>query len=121
MKKYTVPIFTSEYFVTVLLGKREEICKEGAKIAKEPLEKFTKEFNWRGQAHNLLPKWKYPLIIVDWDLPAHIALSTLAHEAIHALDYIVEYLGMQDISGEFIAHGVGEIMRTVTKDILKKK
>ncbi len=121
MKKYIVPIFTSEYYVAVMLGKREEICKEGAKFAEEPLDKFTKEFNWRGQAHNLLPKGKYPLIIVDWDLPAHIAFSTLAHEAVHALDFISNYLGMQDVSGEFVAHGVGEIMRAVTKDILKKK
>lgn len=121
MKKYIVPIFTSEYFVTVLIGKREEICKEGAKIAEETLDKFTKEFNGRGQAQNLLPKWKYPLIIVDWDLPAHIAFSTLAHEAVHALDYISHYLGMEDMSGEFVAHGVAEIMRTVTKDILSKK
>ena len=67
----------------------------------------------------------HPLIVIDGDIPANHALATIAHEAAHALDYIIEFIGMDDRSGEFRAHGIAEIMRQTTKvilgDVIKKK
>ena len=124
MKRFRIPIFTSEYFVNVLIWTRDEINKEGAKMCGDTVERFTALFDGkRWMACNLLLKMTptHPLIVLDWDLPSYIALSTLAHEASHAMDYISEYMWMDDRSGEFRAHGIGEIMRWTTELILKTK
>ncbi len=113
MKKIAVQIFTEEYRVNVCIGKRKEIVAEAAKYLGKPVERVEKEFeNARGMAWNCMPE-SNPFIIIDGALPAAIALSTLAHEASHALDYIKEFLCMDDRSGEFHAHGVAAVMRQV--------
>jgi hypothetical protein len=56
-----------------------------------------------------------PLFIVDGDLPVPVGLATAAHEASHVMDYIIEYIGMDDKSGEFRGHGIGAVMRSINK------
>lgn len=116
MKKYKVPIFTEEYFVNVYIGNNNEIKKEAIKYGIK--EEYLIE-NTRGMAFRMLPD-KHPLIIVNGDLPTHIAIATLAHEGCHAINFISEYLHINDINGEFQAHGVSAILRATLKSILKK-
>lgn len=99
MKNIKVPIFTEEYKIEV-------------EITKNIKDEF------RGRAFNRLPD-KNPLIKINGDLSYYTALATLAHEASHAMDYIEEYLGLEDPSGEFHAHGIGAVMRIVGKSLKK--
>ena len=122
MKKYRVPIFTEEYAVWVYIGTVKECVKEGAKYTTYSPTTLAREFDGRrGLAYNLFTSVnKNPLVLVDGDLPVPTAIATLTHEAIHAIDFTMEHLGIDTKETEFRAHAVGAIMRTVLKDILKK-
>ena len=98
--KLKVPIFTENYFITVEITKGE-LPKRG-------------EGGYRGRAYNKFPD-NNPLIILSGDFPYSEALATVAHEASHCMDYIEDYLGLSDPSGEFHAHGIGAVMRAVGK------
>lgn len=125
MKKYCVPIFTEEYKVVVYVGKKDEIIREAAKYAKQSsdkgctLEWFKETFNGRG--HSFSFPDLHPLILVNGDLPADTAIATLAHEACHAVEYIEDYITLNDTRGEFRGHGIAAVMRAVVKDLLPKK
>jgi len=119
-----VPILTDEYFVDVLFGDREAVVHAGAKLCGDTVDWFRNEFEGkRGMACNLLKKQRprSPLIVLDSSLPWPVALATLAHEASHCMDYIASYIGIDDRSGEFHAHGIGAVMRSVGKEIAKKQ
>ena len=121
MRKYRIRIFTEEYAVNVFIGSRDEILNAGVLYTKYAPKSLRRDFeSKRGITYNCFPE-KNPLILIDGDLPAHIATATLAHEASHALQYLMDYLGMDDRSDEFRGHGIAAIMRTVGKDIFKKK
>lgn len=116
VKKLKVPIFTEEYYITVFIGKRDELIKAAAKYTTYSPKTVEFDFKGRGLTYNCFPEL-HPLILVDGDLPHTISIPTLAHEASHALDYIQEYLGMDDKSGEFRAHGISAILRAIYKII----
>ena len=119
MKKIRVPIFTEEYAVNVYIGKQEEVIKNAAKYMKCSEIKVKNQFhNKRGMAWNCFPEW-HPLIGINGELSATIALATLAHESSHTLDFIIHHIGLDDRSGEFRAHGIACIMRTVGKSFKK--
>ena len=117
MKKVKVPIFTEEYSVWVYIGSPKDVAREARKYV-ESIDSNWGKVN-RGRTYNGLPYKKHPLIIVNGDLPYFEALATLAHEASHAMDYIVEFIGLDDRSGEFRGHGIGAIMRIVGKSFKK--
>lgn len=125
MKKIKVRIFTEEYFIEVRIGTREQILKSAAKYLGVSLQAIKNDFgNCRGRAWNGLDEVygnKHPIIVVDGDYPAHVALATLAHEASHAMDFIASYVGMSTRErGEFHAHGIAAVMRAGGKLIIKK-
>lgn len=120
MKKIRVPIFTEEYAVNIYIGTRKEIVSSAAKYMKCSVKAVENDFSrMRGMAWNCFPELN-PLVIVDGDLPAPVALATLAHEASHALDFIEKNIGVSDGNGEFHGHGIAAIMRATGKIILKK-
>ncbi|ABE61206.1 hypothetical protein Nham_0310 [Nitrobacter hamburgensis X14] len=119
MKKILVPIFTEEYKIWVYIGSRAELVKAAAKYIGETEAKFDKEFVGRGQALDYIDKGLYPLIIVDGRLPVRTALATLAHEASHSMDSLERYIGIKDKHGEFRAHGIAAVVRTVSKHLQK--
>lgn len=125
MKKFRVPIFTEEYAVIVYVGTKAEIIKGAAKYLKQSVKAVENDYqNCRGRAWNALDTVygnKHPLIVIDSSLPAHIALATIAHESSHALDFIEDYIGLDDRSGEFHGHGISAVMRAVNNVFLKKK
>ena|SRR3990167_6815666 len=117
MKKYTVPILTEEYKVNVFIGRKKELIKHGEKYCND--KNFSSFFNGRGLTVNGFDfkPVKPPAIFVDGDLPYPIAIATLAHEASHAVDYLIDFLGIKDSSGELLAHGIAAIMRHSLKGI----
>lgn len=122
MKKVRVPIFTEEYAINLCIGEKEKLVKEAARYCNESEDFIRRMFNGRGLALDAITKVnKHPLIIVDGSLPCIDSLPTVAHEACHAMDYITSFIGMNDISGEFRAHGVSAVLRTVTRLISSKK
>jgi len=121
MKSLKVPIFTEEYAVEVRIGKRVDILKSAAKYLGVSLKAIENDYgNCRGRAWNALDDVygvKHPIIVVDADLPYTVAIATLAHESSHALDFIEDFLGINDRNGEFHGHGIAAIMRRVGKVI----
>ena len=119
MKKIHIPLFNDEYALNVYIGTKEELIKHGAKY----LEIDEKEVKYKvnttkGSAWNALVMDCNcnPLILINGELDWHYSLSTLAHEACHGADYIMDYIGMVDESGEFRAHTVGAVMRHFFKE-----
>lgn len=119
MKKIRVPIFTEEYAINVYIGKEDEMLKAASKYMKCSFNATKNQFEGnRGMAWNCFPEWN-PLIGINGELPFRIALATLAHEACHAMDYIIEKIGINDRSGEFRCHGISAVMREVCKTFKK--
>jgi hypothetical protein len=120
MKKIRVKIFTEEYAVNIFIGKKDELIKAGARYTTYSPKTIKKELEGRrGVAFNLFPGLN-PLIIIDGDLPYVTAIATLAHEASHSVDHIMDHLGINDTNGEFRGHGIGAIMRQAGKLIKLK-
>ncbi len=120
MKKYKVQIYTDEYSVDVYIGSPKELDTH-LKRTLNPKDYDKYPFDGkqhRGRAFNCLPKHN-PFIVIDGDLGYFEAMGTLAHEASHAMDYISEFIGVDDVSGEFKAGGIGAIVRGVTKKDFK--
>lgn len=113
MKKYRIPIFTEEYAVNVFIGKKDEVIKALAKYSTYSPKTITKDFTGRGITYNLYPD-KHPIIGINGELKAIQQIATLAHEAVHAIDYLMDYLGIGNES-EFRAHGVATILRNIIK------
>ena len=124
MIKKKIRVFTEEYRINVFIGTRDEIVSAAARYLKAQKKDIARQFgSCRGFAWNCLAfeeNKRQPLIIVDGDLPEHIALATLAHEASHAMDYIASHISLNDRSGEFHAHGIAAVMRGCGKYIFKK-
>lgn len=124
LSKIIVPIFTEEYKVIVAFGTVEQLAKLVAKTCdgldyQNALERCK---NTRGCAWNRLAGEypEHPLITVNADLDYKIALAVIPHEALHAVKYISDFIGIDDKNGEFEAHGISAIMRYCTKFIFKK-
>lgn len=119
MKKIRVPIFTEEYAINLYIGTKGEVLKEA-----ESRSTTSRLAQSRGVCfYNTLEGDDpiHPLILLNGDLPWDVALSTVAHEASHAMDYISEFIGMNDKSGEFKAHGISAVMRAVAQLVKRKK
>lgn len=125
MKKFRVPIFTEEYAIVVYIGTKKEILKGASRYLGQSLKAIENGFgHCRGRAWNALHEVygrKHPLIVIDGDLPADVALATIAHESSHAMGFIEDFIGMADPNGEFHGHGIAAVMRAVNKVFLKRK
>lgn len=113
MKIVHVPILTEEYKVIVVIGTNEELAKYAFKNCKGRTYGQTLELVMlhRGTTWDRLPE-HHPVITVNGDIPWNDALATLAHEACHAVGMIQQHLGLRDeIGGEFLAHGIGSVLR----------
>lgn len=114
-KEFTVPILNDTYSVYVFIGDRAKANKAMQKYFESDVD-FLPE-KTRGRC--VYKEGLHPCIWVDGTLPWKTATGTLAHEAIHAVSDIMEYLVMdaRDVSGnEFLAHSVGAILRTCLPD-----
>lgn len=122
--KLRVPIFTEEYSIQIGIGTRSQILCFASDYLNQSLKAIENDFGkCRGRAWDALNDVygnKHPLIVIDADYPTHISLATVAHEASHAMDFIEEYVGVNDKNGEFHAHGISAVMRAVGKLLLPK-
>lgn len=120
MKKFRIPIFTEEYAVNVYIGKRDELIKAGAIYTTYSPKTIKIDFTGRGICYNVYPD-KHPLILIDGDLKFQTQIATIAHEAIHAVDYLMEYIDIDMKETEFRGHAVATILRTILNKIIKIK
>lgn len=126
MKSVTVPILNHEYKVVVCWGDLKHLRKtlidhyyEPDNVTKTMLEKETEKR--RGvtfREHRC-----YPTIWLNADMGATESIGTLAHEAVHAVDFIFEALDENMYHSEIFAHSVGAIVRETVKamGILKEE
>jgi|TARA_Y100000310_G_scaffold125845_2_gene124595 hypothetical protein len=123
MKKFTVPILTEEYKIHVAIGKKEEFKHYCRKYIGD--KDFLEKNSLRGLCIYRKKTNECPLLLIDESFSYVDIVSTLAHEASHAMDYHTEYLSMDDESGEFNAHGIASVMRHclpyITKKFIKNK
>jgi len=120
MLKVKVQILTYEYSVNIFIGKSEELKEAILKYAHQPKDIIKERVeNCRGTTWNCLINGSYPLIAINSELETKDFLGTLAHEASHAMDFISEYVNIDDRSGEWKAHGIGAIVRKVCGNYLK--
>lgn len=117
-KSITVPILNHEYKVVVCWGDLKHLRKTLLDHHYNP-DHVTKTFldeqteNRRGVTFS--EHRCYPTIWIDADLPASDAIGTLAHEAVHAVDFIFEALDENMYHSEIFAHSVGAIVRKTMK------
>jgi len=124
MKKISVPVLNDEYSINVFIGTPQELVKHGTKYLEFDEETVKRKVdNCKGTAWNAFTMdcSNYnPLILLNGDLPSEQAISTLAHEASHASDFIMEYIGLADESGEFRAHTISAVVRFFFKQMRLK-
>ena len=117
-KSVTVPILNHEYKVVVCWGDLKQLRKTLTDhhynpdyVTKTMLIEQTE--NRRGVTFR---EYRcYPTIWLNADLLHTDALGTLAHEAVHAVDFIFESIDENMYHSEIFAHSVGAIVRETVK------
>ena len=113
-KEFEVSILNDSYKVYVYLGDKNKSERAIQKYLGIKDELFSEEN--RGRC--VYKRKFHPCIWIDSSLPYQEAVGTLAHEAIHAVSDVMDYLEMdaRDTSGnEFLAHSVAAIIRKYLK------
>lgn len=118
VKSVTVPILNHEYKVVICWGDLKYLRKtlldhyyNQDNVTMTMLERETE--NRRGvtfREHRC-----YPTIWLDADISAVDTMGTLAHEAVHAVDFIFQAVDEDMIHSEIFAHSVGAIVRETVK------
>lgn len=111
-KSFIVPILNTEYKVYVYIGDKVRANKEICKYIEEKGE-FIEDSN-RGKT--VFRRGYHPCIWIDGTLDHRTGTATIAHEAIHAVAHIMNYLGMdvRDNTGdELLAHSVAAVLKKV--------
>lgn len=125
IKSLVVPVLNHEYKIVVCWGDLKHLRKTLLDHHYNP-DHVTKTFldeqteNRRGvtfREHRC-----YPTIWLDANLQASEAIGTLAHEAVHAVDFIFQAVDEDLIHSEIFAHSVGAVVRETLKAMkLEKK
>lgn len=125
-KSIIIPILNHEYKVVVCWGDTKHLRKTLLDHHYTPdhiTKSFIDEQTEKRRGVTFREHRCYPTIWIDAELPAHEAIGTLAHEAVHAVDFIMESIDENVYHSEIFAHSVGAIVRESTKamDIFKKE
>lgn len=111
-KEIRVPILNDEYKVIVCWGNNQEINKVLKKYHQP--ERDAMEFmSYRGKA--FFHSHCYPVIALT-EKPSLKNVDSLAHEAVHAVEYIFTYIGEQS-RDELFAHSIGSIVRITLQSL----
>jgi hypothetical protein len=115
--KYQCDILNDKYFVEVFIGSEEGIKKE-LKIYFEGNDFQEENFDRMGLTFS---KERYnPLIWINTKyVSGKIIYEVLAHEAYHAVDYILEDICSNHKDDEVIAHSIGAIITKYNETIKK--
>lgn len=102
-----IPVLNSEYKVIVVFGKPKEVLR----VLKK--EKYPKTHISFDNARGLCVHAKgYPPVIAMPCAPyTTTGMGTLAHEATHAVDFIMRSIGEDTTTTEVYAHCVGAVVR----------
>ena len=117
-KSVIVPIFNHEYKVVVCWGDLKHLHKTLLDHHYTPdhvTKTFLKEQTEERRGVTFREHRCYPTIWINSELPVTDALGTLAHEAVHAVDFTFQAIDEDLIHSEIFAHSVGAIVRETTK------
>lgn len=118
MKSITVPIFNHEYKVVVCWGTVKQLRKE-LLDHHYPEDLVTKTFIEHQTEQRRGATFRehrcYSVIWVDADLPLSEMIGTLAHEAVHAVDFTFQAIDEDIYHSEIFSHAVGAIVRETIK------
>lgn len=117
-KQIEVPIFTEEYKVIIFIGTKESMLEPTVEYT-DLEEEYVEERLTRCRGNAWYRSDLHPLITLNGELDWQTAMATMAHEACHAMDWISDFIQVDDRNGEFKAHGVGAIMRATTASFTK--
>ncbi len=119
MPKYViVPILNHEYKVVVCWGDLKHLRKILLDHYYHPdhvTNSFLKEQTEIRRGVTFREHRCYPTIWLDTSTSATDALGTLAHEAVHAVDFTFQAIDEDLTHSEIFAHSVGAIVRETTK------
>ena len=119
-KTVLIPILNNEYKVVVCLGDMKYLRKTLVRYNYNP-ETVTESFLAEQTENRLGVTFRenrcYSVIWVNSDLSANDSIGTLAHEAVHAVDFIFEAIDENMYHSEIFAHSVGAIVRTTLESI----
>lgn len=107
MKTILVPILNDEYKVVVCWGDTAYINKVLKKY-KQPERDLFEFTDYRGKT--FMHSHCYPVIALTSEPKTADIIATLAHESVHAIEYIFTYIGEQS-RDELFAHSIGSIVR----------
>ena len=117
-KTLIVPILNHEYKVVVCWGDLKHLKKTLLDHHYNPdhiTTTFLKEQTENRRGVTFREFRCYPTIWINADLSVYDSLGTLAHEAVHAVDFIFQAVDEDMIHSEIFAHSVGAIVRESIK------
>ncbi len=109
LKTIKIPILNSEYSVWVLWGDKNKALKWIRKELEDKNINFD-DLGYRGRTFN--HTGYHPVIYIAVETHFY---ATVAHEAIHAIDFIWDFIGEKQKGGEIYAHSIGAIVNGVEK------
>ena len=115
MPEIVVPIINDEYKVVVLWGSMNYVTNNVIRwgYSADDIEWWS---NWRGKC--IYSRDTHPVIILKSAPVNPKAISTLCHEAIHAVTHIFDYIN-EESRDEAFAHCIAGVVRTVLERISK--
>lgn len=119
-KSITIPILNHEYKVVVCWGDLIHLKKTLTEHHYNPdniTKTFLEEQADKRRGVTFREHLCYPTIWIGANLPASEAIGTLAHEAVHAVDFIFEALDENMYHSEIFAHSVGAIVRNTLESM----
>lgn len=117
MNEIVIPVLNKDFKVVFTWGEPEEV-KKVLKKYNYPVDEVTKD-HFRGRGICFDCGGCYPIIALPKFPKTSEEIATLAHEAVHAVDYIFETIGEEN-GGEVFAHSVSAIVEKVLIDGKKK-
>jgi hypothetical protein len=123
MREVVIPILNNEYKVVVCNGSLKDLSKTLKEYHfPEYDSQFVEDATENRRGVTIYHSRCYPVIWINRSCPAIDVVGTLAHEAVHAVTYIFEFIDEHSLD-EVYAHSVGSIVRETLKvwKILKTK
>lgn len=122
----TIPLLNNEYKVVVCWGTLSQLKKILLDHHYDEEDVTIKELKKDIGGHRgvtFSQNTCYSVIWLDGNLPCNELLGTLAHEAVHVVNRLFDFIGEKGICDEIFAHSVGAIVRESLKamDITWKK
>lgn len=110
MPKVVVPILNTEYSVVVVWGKEWFVRQ----VIKDYEHDDVDLLYGRVRGQHFHTSGRHELIYLSRPPSDPEMIGTLAHEACHSVESILDTIG-QSVSGEILAHSVGAVVREVLK------